>query len=320
MLPLLHDRHVARQEGVAAGRSQGKELLPVLAQGPLGCTGGGGKALGILALVEQAAGVLVVVEDAAHAPGFLAVLQEEILVTPGLEHRVVGRIDAVAGVFKGLVEVLGVFKEGVVGGEVGAAAEPPHRTCLEVAVVEVNGGDIGAAGVQHHRGAGGKPALALGLGALAQDRRGQLVALHLGEVHTSLFKHPAAGHHPRTTAAALGPDPALFRKGGAAIEGLQAGADRILQTHQQGLGPGAGVGRGALQGQVRAGAGAASHRTGGDPTSEASHLGLGTGQQALQHQRHAPGALETSPPFQPTVPPHKPARRIVTPPRPATDP
>ena len=168
--------------------------------------------------------------------------------------------------------------------------------------------------MQHHRGAGGKPALALGLGALAQDRRGQLVALHLGEVHTSLFKHPAAGHHPRTTAAALGPDPALFRKGGAAIEGLQAGADRILQTHQQGLGPLAGVGRGAFQGQLRAGAGVAWGRTGGGPAREAAHLGLGTGQQALQHQRHAPGALETTPPFQPTVPPHKPARRIVTPP------
>ena len=94
------------------------------------------------------------------------------------------------------MEVLGVVQEGVVGGEVSAAAKPPHRTRFEVAVVEMNGGDVGIAGVQHHRGAGGKPAVALGLGPLAQNGRGQLGALHLGKIDTSLLEHAALLDHP----------------------------------------------------------------------------------------------------------------------------
>ena len=112
--------------------------------------GGGGRTVGGLALVEDTPGVLVVVEDPADTAGFVPVLQIEVLIAPGLEDLVVGRVDAVAGVLEGPVEVLGIFQEGVVRGEVSATAKPPHRTGFEVAVVEVNGGDIGIAGVQHH--------------------------------------------------------------------------------------------------------------------------------------------------------------------------
>ena len=208
-------------------------------------------------------------------------LEEEVFVAPGLEHLVVGRIHAVAGALEGAVEVLGVLQEGVVGGEVGTAAEPPHRAGLEIAIVEVNGGDVGVAGMQHHRGAGGEPAVTLGLGPLAEDGGRQLTALHLGEVHAALLEHPAGLHHPRTAAAPLGPLPALLGKAAIAIELLKPGADGILQTHQQGLGPLARVGRRGFQG--------------------------------LEHQHRAPGAPETPSPFQAAGPAHKRSRGSVMP-------
>ena len=106
-------------------------------------------------------------------------LEEEVLVAPGLEHLIKSGINAVAGSFERAVEMLGVLQERVIGSEIGAAAKPPHRARFEVAVVEVNGGDVGVAGVQHHRGAGGKPAVPLGFRPLAEDRGGQLRALYL---------------------------------------------------------------------------------------------------------------------------------------------
>ena len=169
-------------------------------------------ALGILALVEHPKGVLVVVENPAYAAGLAAMAEEEVFIAPGLEHLVVGRVDAVAGVLEAAVEMLGIAEEGVVGGEVGTAAKPPHRPRLEVAVVEVNGGDVRVARVQHHRSAGGKPAVALGLWPLAEDRGRQFAALHLGEVHPALFEDSPALHHPRAAAAPLRPHPALLGK------------------------------------------------------------------------------------------------------------
>ena len=186
-----------------------------------GGTSRSGRTGRIGALVEHATGILVVVEDAAHATGFTAVLQEEVFIAPGLEHCVVSRIHAVAGALEGAVEMLRVLQEGVVRGEVGAAAEPPHRPGFEVAVVEVHRGDIGIAGVQHHRGAGGEPALALRLGPLAEDRRRQTVPLHLGEVHAALLEDPAGLHHPRATAATLWPHPALLLEPAFTIKSRQ---------------------------------------------------------------------------------------------------
>ena len=116
VLPLLSDRQVAGQERVAAGAGQIEELLPALRNGSDALTGRRRGAVGGLALVEDAPGILVVVEDPADTAGFIPVLQIEVLVAPGLEDLVVGRVDAVAGVLEGPVEVLGVFQEGVVRG------------------------------------------------------------------------------------------------------------------------------------------------------------------------------------------------------------
>ena len=116
VLPLLSDRQIAGQECVAAGAGQIEELLPALRNGSDALTGRRRGAVGGLALVEDAPGILVVVEDPADTAGFIPVLQIEVLVAPGLEDLVVGRVDAVAGVLEGPVEVLGVFQEGVVRG------------------------------------------------------------------------------------------------------------------------------------------------------------------------------------------------------------
>ena len=70
--------------------------------------------------------------------------------------------------------------------------------------------------------------MALGLRSLTQDRGGQLIARHLGEIHAALLKNAATLHHPGTAPATLGAYPALFRKAAAAIELFQARTDGIL--------------------------------------------------------------------------------------------
>ena len=137
-----------------------------LAQGLAGC---GRWPPGILAPIKNARGILVVVKNATYAAGLTAVLEVEVFITPGLKHLIIKGINAIASPLDGAVEVLGILQKWVVGSEVGATAKPPHRASLEIAVVEVNRGDVGIARVQHHRGASGKPAVALGFWALAED-------------------------------------------------------------------------------------------------------------------------------------------------------
>ena len=67
------------------------------------------------------------------------------------------------------MEVPCVVEKGVIGSEVGTTTEPPHRTGFEVAVIQMNSWDVGITGVQHHRRAGGKPWMPLGLGALFEN-------------------------------------------------------------------------------------------------------------------------------------------------------
>ena len=78
-------------------------------------------------------------------------------------------MDRIAGRLMGAMEVTGILQKGVVGREVCPTTEPPHRTSLEIAVIEVNRGDVGIARVQHHRGARGKPRMSLGLRTLLED-------------------------------------------------------------------------------------------------------------------------------------------------------
>ena len=139
--------------------------------------------------------------------------------------------------------MLGVLQEGVIGGEIGAAAKPPHRTGFEIAVVEVNRGDVGVAGVQHHRRSHRIPGMARRFRPLVENRGGQVFALHLGEIHTALLEQGAFAQHPGAAAAAFGTNPALLLEASFAIKLLQPSTDAVLQPHQQGLHAAAGVSR-----------------------------------------------------------------------------
>ena len=146
--------------------------------------------------------------------------------------------------------------------------------------------------------------MAFGFGPLAEDRGGQFGALHLREVHPALFEHATAFDHAGAAATALGADPAFFFKAGAAIKLLQAGADGVLQSHHEGAGSLPGVGGGCLECD---GAGARRGLT--------RQLGLGTGQQTLQHRCSRREAWGIEPPFQSDPPLHKFSRGFVIPPR-----
>ncbi len=71
--------------------------------------------------------VEIVEEQAAHAAGFVAVLEEEILVAPLLEAGIDIVAKVLAGVPRRVMPVQHVFLERIIRGQVEAAAEPPHR-------------------------------------------------------------------------------------------------------------------------------------------------------------------------------------------------
>src|SRR5690606_6708964 len=75
----------------------------------------------------EAAGLQVVVEQAADAARLVAVLEEEVAVAPGLVFGVALRAEGRAQVARHPVPVQHVLVEGVEGRQVETAAEPPHR-------------------------------------------------------------------------------------------------------------------------------------------------------------------------------------------------
>ena len=80
-----------------------------------------------------------------------------------------------------------------------------------------------------------------GLRALVEDRRRQLGPLHLRKIDAPLLEDPALLHDAGAATAALRPLPTLLLKLALSIERLEPLTDRILQPHQQGPGPAAGV-------------------------------------------------------------------------------
>ncbi len=159
-------------------------------------------------------------------------------------HRITGRL-------VGAMEMTGVVEERVIGRQISTATEPPHRAGLEVAVVEVNRWDVGIPGMQNHGGSGGEPGMPFGFGPLLEDRGRKLVSLHLGEVHASLLEHASLTHHPGPAPSALRTHPRLLDETPLSIEGLQAGADLVLEADHHGSGPVAGIGRRTLQRSLR---------------------------------------------------------------------
>lgn len=67
-------------------------------------------------------------DNKCHITTRTSVFEEEVLVTPLFEARVVGPIMLVASDLKLLVEMCGVFVEQEVGRQIGPTAEPTHLT------------------------------------------------------------------------------------------------------------------------------------------------------------------------------------------------
>ena len=97
----------------------------------------------------------VVEEHPADAPAFTPVGVEEVAVTLGLEGGVIrnGRV-GVAGRLVGAVEVSSVVFVQVVGRQIPSPTGPARLAATEPSDVHVTGGQVRAAGVNHHRDAG----------------------------------------------------------------------------------------------------------------------------------------------------------------------
>src|SRR5690606_3279989 len=90
-------------------------------------------------------------EDPADAPHLPAMRQGEVVVAPLLEARIERGIVRVAGGAQRAVEVADVLLPRIEGREIRAAAEPAVLAPGEEAEVRVDGGDVGAPGMQDQR-------------------------------------------------------------------------------------------------------------------------------------------------------------------------
>jgi hypothetical protein len=168
------------------------------------------------------------------------VLQEEILVAPGLEARVLVGAERRQRIAAGAMEMHRVLFEAVVGRQVHAAAEPAHglaarRQRGQHAHVHVHGGHIGVARVEHQRHAHRLEGGAGQLGAMLGGRVRQLVAAYLRKAAAgaleqwTLFEDAGQAAPLQRLARLLAP---LVAKAGSAVGRFERAHDALLQTPQ----------------------------------------------------------------------------------------
>jgi hypothetical protein len=193
------------------------------------------------AVLEAALGK-VVEEHATDAALLAPVLEEEVLVAPGLESGVFVRAERRQRVPAHGVEMHRVFLEAVVGREVHAPTEPAHRRLpagggRDHAHVHVHRGHVGVARVEHQRHAHGLEGCARELRAVLRGRRRQSGAAHMREPATGALEHrPAlqdAGDAVALQRLARGLGPGILHKW-RAVDGLDGGGDAGLQVLQVG--------------------------------------------------------------------------------------
>ncbi|MNT57797.1 hypothetical protein D3C72_1951980 [compost metagenome] len=134
----------------------------------------------------------------------------------------------------------GIFFKAVEGGQIKAAAKPPHRFFArlfrnEKPHVGVAGRDIRAARVDHQRHAHRLEAAAGQLGAVRGSGSGQGGAGDVREVHARLFKHRTLGQYAAAATATFFARPAVLVENGAAVGLSQLRADAVLQCQQEGF-------------------------------------------------------------------------------------
>ncbi len=177
--------------------------------------------------------IQVVEEQAADTPGFVAVFQEEVFITPLLVAGIDIRAKGFAGGLCRAVPVNSVFLEAVIRGEIIAAAEPPHRILAgffrdEEAHVGMGGGHVGIAGMDDEGDAQGLEAAAGQFRTGGRGRAGQPAAMDMGEVHARLLENPAFLQYTGTPATAAIPFPAVLDEAFATISRAQLITDVFL--------------------------------------------------------------------------------------------
>src|SRR5262249_44335288 len=121
MSPEFDDRQIALQESLAAILHESEKLLHIALQ--------------------------VIEKDPAHASCFVAVFDEEVFVAPLLEAGVIIGVVFVACLFEYAMEMARVFTKRVIGGQIGAPAEPSRVAFFEIAEVRMNRRRVGVARV-----------------------------------------------------------------------------------------------------------------------------------------------------------------------------
>src|SRR5882672_163938 len=184
----------------------------------------------------EAAVVQVVEEDPADAARLAAMLEIEVLVAPALEAGIEIRSEGFERAPALRVEVARVLLEAVVGGEVHAAAEPPHRIASrlgrdEKAHVHVHGRHEGVARVQHQRHAHCLEAAAREVRARRARGRGQLPAFHAREIHPAALEYASLLDDPAFAPSAFATLPAIQTER-PTVDAFKLRNDAVLESDE----------------------------------------------------------------------------------------
>src|SRR5690625_2514864 len=202
-------------------------------------------------------GAEIIIEDAADAAGLIAVADHEIIIRPFLETWVVVRIVLVAGLAELVMEELRILLDLHHRVQIGAAPEPPGARRPEHAGVHVDGRAFRRAHMGDKADAGRPEARIFGqprdLAPRSQRalRLGAELTIDGRDIDADLLE--AAAAHDRHDAAALiafalarasglapletaGGQVGMGARGLFVFEGLEGGADPVLQLAEPGAG------------------------------------------------------------------------------------
>ena len=161
----------------------------------------------------KAPSVEIIKKQPANTTRFIPVFQEEVVITPFLVLRIDLFTKGTTGIASALVPADRVFFEGVIGGQVKSAAEPPNRWLIlffgkEEANIGVRGGYIGVSRMNHQGDSQGLKSASCKISAMGGRRCRQGFSYDVGKVDAPLLNDRATGQNSRPApadAAVVGP-------------------------------------------------------------------------------------------------------------------
>ena len=183
----------------------------------------------------KAPGVEIIKKQPPNTSRFIPVFQEEVVITPFLVLRIDLFTKGKAGIASALVPADRVFFEGVIGGQVKSAAEPPDRWLIlffgkEEANIGVRGGYIGVSRMNHQGDSQGLKSSSGKISAMGGRRCREGFSYDMGKVDAPLLNDRTTSQNARPApadAAVVGP--LILFEESLRLFGTKAFANTVLE-------------------------------------------------------------------------------------------